>query len=173
MLFLFFAAAVPCELHSLGRNGLDIEFVLPDEGGPLRSFVHGPYLEISVSLLQSFLYCPAMFTIKSMVPAYEPQILRVGIDDAPPVPVQMGAPESGDFRGFEVSLLEELAQHIGCTLQYRRALWSVIVAELSTGKLDLVCSAATVTAERAHQVDFCKPHLELAGAADGRADELS
>jgi polar amino acid transport system substrate-binding protein len=106
-----------------------------------------------------------MFTIKSMVPANEPQILRVGIDDAPPVPMQMGAPESGDFRGFEVSLLEKLAQHIGCTLQYRRALWSLIVAELSTGKLDLVCSAATVTAERAHQVDFCKPHLELRLAA--------
>jgi ABC-type amino acid transport substrate-binding protein len=110
-----------------------------------------------------------------MVPAYEPQILRVGIDDAPPVPMQMGAPESGDFRGFEVSLLEELAQHMGCTLQYRRALWSVIVAELSTGKLDLVCSAATVTAERAHQVDFCKPHLELRLAAvvrDGSSVEI-
>lgn len=26
-----------------------------------------------------------------------PQILRVGIDDAPPVRMQIGAPESGDF----------------------------------------------------------------------------
>jgi ABC-type amino acid transport substrate-binding protein len=32
------------------------------------------------------------------------KVLRVGIDDAPPVPMQMGRPESGDFRGYEVDL---------------------------------------------------------------------
>jgi polar amino acid transport system substrate-binding protein len=79
--------------------------------------------------------------------------------------MQIGSPESGDFRGFEVSLLEALAGHLGCRLQYRRALWSVIVEELSAGKLDLVCSAATVTVERACQVEFCEPHLKLSLAA--------
>ena len=100
-----------------------------------------------------------------MPPPDQTQILQVGIDDAPPVPLQIGSPESGDFRGFEVSLLKLLAGHLGCTLRYRRALWSVLVGELSTGKLDLVCSAATVTAERTRQVDFCKPHLKLRLAA--------
>lgn len=29
------------------------------------------------------------------------RILRVGIDDAPPMPLQFGNPETADFRGYE------------------------------------------------------------------------
>jgi polar amino acid transport system substrate-binding protein len=94
--------------------------------------------------------------------AHGNNILSVGIDDAPPLPMQIGTPESGNFRGYEVDLLQEVARRLDVTIQYRRALWSVIVAELSSGSLDLVCSAATVTTERAQQVDFCTPHLKLA-----------
>jgi polar amino acid transport system substrate-binding protein len=97
-------------------------------------------------------------------------VLRVGIDDAPPVPMQIGAPESGDFHGYEVDLLQKLAERLDFTIQYRRALWSVLVGELSSGSLDLVCSAATVTVERAREVDFCTPHLKLALALVTRAD---
>jgi hypothetical protein len=32
------------------------------------------------------------------------KVLRLGIDDAPPVPMTMGRPESGDSRGYEVDL---------------------------------------------------------------------
>ena len=96
--------------------------------------------------------------------------MRVGLDDAPPVPMQMGSPETGDFSGYEVSLLDELASRLGVSLTYRRAFWSVIVEELSAGRLDLVCSAATVTEERAEQVDFCTPHLQLALSLVTRED---
>ena len=72
-------------------------------------------------------------------------ILRIGIDDAPPVPMQIGTPESGDFHGYEVDLLQKLAERLDFTIQYRRVLWSALVGELSSGNLDLVCSAATVT----------------------------
>ena len=88
-------------------------------------------------------------------------VLLVGIDDAPPVPMQQGSPASGDFRGFEVDLLDALALHLCVSLQYRRAHWSVIVDDLAAGRVDAVCSAATVTAERARTVDFCTPHLNI------------
>lgn len=106
---------------------------------------------------------------------HKSNILRVGIDDAPPVPMQMGTPESGDFRGYEVDLLAKLTERLGFAIRYRRALWSVIVKELSTGVLDLVFSAATVTTERAQQVAFCSPHLKLALALvtrDGLRSDL-
>ena len=32
--------------------------------------------------------------------------LVVGLDVAPPIPMQQGRPEDGDFRGYEVDLLE-------------------------------------------------------------------
>ena len=88
--------------------------------------------------------------------------IRVGIDDAPPAPMQLGNPDAGDFRGYEVDLLEEIGRRVGFRLSFRRALWSVIIHELKAGEVDLVCSAATVTPEREREVDFCVPHLRLA-----------
>ena len=88
--------------------------------------------------------------------------IRVGIDDAPPAPMQLGNPDAGDFRGYEANLLEEIGRRVGFRLSFRRALWSVIIHELIAGDVDLVCSAATVTPERELEVDFCTPHLKLA-----------
>lgn len=98
--------------------------------------------------------------------------LLVGIDDAPPEPIQMGVPEAGDFCGYEVDLLVDLAKRLGVQLRYRRALWSVIVGELSAGSLDVVCSAATVTEERKDFLDFCRPHLEIFLAVVRRSDDV-
>jgi ABC-type amino acid transport substrate-binding protein len=102
--------------------------------------------------------------------------VRVGIDDAPPAPMQLGNPDTGDFRGYEVDLLAEIGRRVGFELSFRRALWSVIVRELMAGDVDLVCSAATVTMEREREVDFCSPHLSLALAVvkrDGIAGDTS
>ena len=94
-----------------------------------------------------------------------PTTLRVGLDHAPPIPMQSGSPASdgslGSLRGFEIDLLQILANAIGAQLHFRRAQWSTIIHELRTGDLDLVCSACTVTPERARTVAFCTPHLHL------------
>lgn len=88
--------------------------------------------------------------------------LLVGLDDAPPSPIQIGRPEDGNFAGYEVDLLLEVQHRLDIALRYRREAWSVIVNELSSGKLDVVCSAATITEARKRQVDFCRPHLAIA-----------
>jgi ABC-type amino acid transport substrate-binding protein len=106
------------------------------------------------------------------MPEQSGNILRVGFDHAPPIPMQMGSPETGDFKGYEVSLRNELSSRPGVSLAYTRAFWSFIVEELSAGDLDLVCSAATVTEERAEQVDFCSPHLEIALSLVAREDSF-
>lgn len=95
--------------------------------------------------------------------------VRVGIDDAPPAPMQIGHPDKGDFRGYEVDLLKEVGRRAGFRLRFRRALWSVIVRELITGEVDMVCSAATITREREREVDFCSPHLNVTLAVVKRA----
>lgn len=110
-------------------------------------------------------------------PAPRREALLVGIDNAPPAPMQLGDPERGDFRGYEVDLLKEVARRLDVVLHYRRAFWSVIVDELASGALDLVCSAATVTEERCARVDFCDPYLALTLAVvakqnDPRGGEL-
>jgi ABC-type amino acid transport substrate-binding protein len=99
--------------------------------------------------------------------------ILVGVDDAPPAPIQIGSPERGDFRGYEVDLLCEMEKRLGTQLRYRRALWSVIVSELTSGGLDIVCSAATVTEERKHEVDFCRPHLDTSLAVVRKRNDPS
>ena len=99
-----------------------------------------------------------------------PSTLIVGLDDAPPIPMQIGTPEGGDFRGYEVDLLDEVAHRLGVRLRYRRAYWSVIVDELGSGDIDIICSAATITEERRRQADFCEPHLTLTLAVVTRDD---
>lgn len=107
------------------------------------------------------------------LPTLRPGQLLVGIDDASPVPLQIGSPEAGDFRGYEVDLLEALAGRLGVSLAYQRAYWSAIVGDLEAGGLDIVCSAATVTPERRRTVDFCRPHLSLTLAVVTRDDDPS
>jgi ABC-type amino acid transport substrate-binding protein len=46
--------------------------------------------------------------------------IRVGIDDAPPAPMQLGNPGTGDFRGYWVDLLEEIGRRVGFGLRCRR-----------------------------------------------------
>jgi ABC-type amino acid transport substrate-binding protein len=55
-----------------------------------------------------------------------------------------------------------LSSTLGFEIQYHRALWSVIIQELAAGRIDLVCSAATITDARRREVDFCTPHLDIA-----------
>jgi ABC-type amino acid transport substrate-binding protein len=97
--------------------------------------------------------------------------LLVGLDDAPPEPIQIGSPDTGDFRGYEVDLLRNLGRRLGLQLRYCRALWSVIVDDLMCGKLDIVCSAATITEDRRRVVDFCHPHLDLSLAVVRRHED--
>jgi ABC-type amino acid transport substrate-binding protein len=99
--------------------------------------------------------------------------LRAGIDDAPPIPIQAGDPALGNFRGYEVDLLTNLAERLDYTLEYHRALWSRITGDLISGRLDLVCSAATVTEQRQAEVSLCSPHLKLRLALVVREDSLN
>jgi polar amino acid transport system substrate-binding protein len=84
--------------------------------------------------------------------------------------MQAGDPADGTFRGYEVDLLEAIAARLQYTLEYRRAWWSLITEELVVGRLDFICSAATVTVGRTKEVSFCEPHLKLKLALVTRKD---
>ena len=86
----------------------------------------------------------------------------VGIDDSPQPPMELGEPGSAEFSGFEVDILEAVAERLGLTLRYRRAVWSQILDELDRGLIDVVCTAATYTPERARQFDYGRPYLDMA-----------
>jgi ABC-type amino acid transport substrate-binding protein len=109
----------------------------------------------------------------ALPPTAEPGVLRVGIDDSPPPPMELGEPGEDDFRGYEVDILEAVAERLGLELRYRRAVWSQIIQELQGGLIDVICTAATYTPERASELDFGRPYLDMALAVVVRGDDAA
>jgi glutamine transport system substrate-binding protein len=85
--------------------------------------------------------------------------------------MELGEPGGDDFRGYEVDILEAVAERLGLELRYRRAVWSQIIEELQGGLIDVICTAATYTPERASELDYGRPYLDMALAVVVRADD--
>jgi ABC-type amino acid transport substrate-binding protein len=88
-------------------------------------------------------------------------VLSVGVDSAPPSPMQIGASGTSEFSGFEVDLLNEIAARLELSLCYKPALWAEITDALRRGEVDCLCSAATITPERQRDFAFSEPYLHL------------
>jgi len=99
-----------------------------------------------------------------------PGMLTVGIDASPPPPLHMGEPGSLEFSGFEVDLVAGIASDLGLEVRYRSVLWSDMLAELEQGRLDVVCTAATISSDRAARVAFSAPYLDIQLAVVARPD---
>ncbi len=97
----------------------------------------------------------------SQVTLVQSGFLTIGVDASPPPPFHSGEPGSPEFCGFEVDLTRAIASRVGLTARYRSALWTEILGELEEGKLDLVCTAATITEERLRRFDFSEPYLAM------------
>ena len=99
--------------------------------------------------------------------------LVVGVDEAPPAPMNFGVPGSSDFRGFEVDLTNAIADRLGMDVDYRSALWRVLLTQLSEGIMDIICEAATITPGRRDIVDFSDGYLDTQLALVTRPDRAS
>lgn len=86
--------------------------------------------------------------------------LKVGLDFAAPIPLHTDL-HSEKFEGFEVDLMTEIAKELKLTLTYKVSYWKDIIADLVAGKIDVICSAATVTEERKEYVAFSRTYLRF------------
>jgi len=109
--------------------------------------------------------------MRNPLPLIEPGVLTIGVDAAAPLPMHSD-PASPDFKGFEVDLINAVAARLGLSVKYRGALWSDLISDLLAEKIDLICSAATITAERKKIFDFSKPYLDLQLAIVVRNESL-
>jgi L-cystine transport system substrate-binding protein len=97
----------------------------------------------------------------SDVPVRKPGFITFGIDASVPSPMEIGDPLSADFDGYEVDLMRGVAARLGVQPRYRAAVWSKILEELEAGEIDAICTAATVTPDRAARFDLSRPYLEI------------
>ncbi|HEX8752563.1 MAG TPA: basic amino acid ABC transporter substrate-binding protein [Solirubrobacterales bacterium] len=81
--------------------------------------------------------------------------LTVG-SDIPYPPFEQGKP--GNYTGFDVELVEAIAEKIGRTAEFQDTSFETIFRDVGQGKFEMVASAATITPEREKEVAFSDPY---------------
>ncbi len=66
--------------------------------------------------------------------------------------------KTGTASGFDVEVMNWIANDIGVEVTHQPTDWSGIVQSLVTGKIDIVASGMSITEQRAKMVDFSKPY---------------
>jgi len=89
------------------------------------------------------------------VETVEAGVLTVG-SDIPFPPFEFR--EDGELTGFDVELVEELAQRLELEVRWVDTAFDTIFTQLAAGRYDVVASATTITEERAQTVDFTDPY---------------
>jgi len=88
------------------------------------------------------------------------RILKIGLDSAAPFPLHSDY-NSAVFEGFEVDLMQAVAEIMDLELHYEVSLWQNILEKLYKGELDMICSAVTMTDSRQMILEFSKPYLQF------------
>ena len=66
---------------------------------------------------------------------------------------------NGDLVGFDIDMLNAMAEAGGLTIEIRNTAWDGIFAGLKNGAYDAVCSSVTITEERQAEMDFTEPYI--------------
>ncbi len=66
--------------------------------------------------------------------------------------------KNGEPVGFEIELIQKIAEKLGKKPQIKDISFDGIIAGLQSNRYDLAISAISSTPEREQKVDFCKPH---------------
>ncbi|MDP8945394.1 MAG: transporter substrate-binding domain-containing protein [Actinomycetota bacterium] len=89
--------------------------------------------------------------------------LRVSTD--PAYPPQSFLTNSGEFKGFDIDVAEEIAKRMGVDVQWMTPSWEVITAGSWNGRWDLSVGSMTVTPERSKVLYFTPAYYYTPAAA--------
>lgn len=130
-----------------------------------RAFLH---LSLAVLAITSLAGCGGK----------KPDQLVVGIELASP-PFDM-TDERNQPTGIDVELARALADSLHKELVIRNTAFVGLIPALQTGKIDLILSSMTITAQRAESIDFSDPYVHMgicllvnAGSDVRKSDDLN
>ena len=89
--------------------------------------------------------------------------LRVSTD--PAYPPQSFQSNTGDFKGFDIDVTEEIAKRMGVEVEWMTPSWEVITAGSWNGRWDLSVGSMTITPERAKVLHFSPAYYYTPAAA--------
>ena len=102
------------------------------------------------------------------VQTVEQGVLTVG-SDIPFPPFEYR--EGGELTGFDVALVEEMAQRLDLRVRWVDTAFDTIFTQLAAGRDDHVAAATTITEERQQTVDFTDPYYSAQQALTVNVEE--
>ena len=126
-----------------------------NEFSPLGSLVAPPRFALVKTTAGLFF---ALLLIVSRPALAEERKLLVGMELAYP-PFEM-RDERGEPAGVSVDLARALGEQLGRPVEIQNLPFDGLIPALKTGKIDLIISSMTATAERAQSIDFSDPYLK-------------
>ena len=70
--------------------------------------------------------------------------------------------ENGEYQGYDVYFANRIGQDLGVEIEYVSTEAASRIEYLQTGKVDIILANFTVTPERAAEVDFARPYMNVA-----------
>ncbi len=70
--------------------------------------------------------------------------------------------ENGDYQGYDVYFAQRIGEDLGVEVNYVSTEAANRIEYLQTGKVDIILANFTVTEERAQEVDFALPYMNVA-----------
>lgn len=67
--------------------------------------------------------------------------------------------ENGDFIGIDIDIAREIAADLGVKVDLQNIIWEELFNTVKEGKVDMIISAITITAERAQTLAFSDPYF--------------
>lgn len=85
-------------------------------------------------------------------------VLRAGIA---PIYPPLAYVKDGKLAGVEVDLADGLDEDLDTDIEFVELQWEELIPALQAGRIDLIMSGMSITPERAAQVSFAEPYLQV------------
>lgn len=80
--------------------------------------------------------------------------------DAPFEPFEIGKPGDPDFGGYDIDVMNAIAEQLGLEVEYMNTGFGTIFRDTANGLFDTAAAASTITKGREKTVDFTEPYYE-------------
>ena len=77
---------------------------------------------------------------------------------------------SGDLTGYDVEIIQAVADKLGVEAKFEETQWDAIFAGLDAGRFDLIANQVSITDERIAKYDFSEPYTVSPGVVIVAAD---
>lgn len=126
---------------------------------------------MKLTIQKSVIATAVTFGLASMATSAMAETPTVNVVTDPSfVPFEMMDPETGEMIGFDMDIINEVADRAGFEVNLTTMEFAGIIPAVQTGSQEIAIAGTTITAERAEIVDFSDPYYDSGLQIIVRAD---